>query len=49
MLYPPVTFTCLASAIVIFVASSTTLVQIHKGSKSQFAYVLMVFSFADGV
>jgi hypothetical protein len=48
MLYPAVNYTYLASGIFMISASAYVIYKVYKGSKSQFAYVLMAFTFLDG-
>ncbi len=48
MLYPAMNYTCLASGVFMMSASAYVIYQVYKGSKSQFAYVLMAFTFLDG-
>lgn len=49
MLYPVYCCTLLASGVLMLCASSYVIYRIYKGSKSNFAYVLMAFTFLDGV
>ncbi len=48
MLYPAMNYTFLASGVFMMSASVFVIYKIYKGSKSQFAYVLMAFTFLDG-
>ncbi len=48
MLYPFMNYTCLASGVFMMSASAFVIFKVYKGSKSQFAYVLMAFTFLDG-
>jgi hypothetical protein len=47
MLYPAISFACLAEAVILFPASSFTFKKLYEGSKSDFAYLLTAFTFAD--
>jgi hypothetical protein len=47
MLHPIYTFACLTEALILFPASTLTLKKLYKGSKSNFAYLLTTFTFAD--
>ena len=48
MLYPAYSYTCLATGVFMMSASTYVIYKVYKGSKSQFAYVLMAFTFLDG-
>jgi hypothetical protein len=48
MLYPAMSYTLLASGVLMMSASAYVIYKVYKGSKSQFAYVLMAFTFLDG-
>ncbi len=48
MLYPTMSYTCLASGVFMVSASAYVIYKVYKGSKSQFAYVIMAFTFLDG-
>ncbi len=47
MLYPATSFANLTEAVILFTASTFTLKKLYQGSKSNFAYLLTVFTFAD--
>ncbi len=46
MLYPVTSFACLAQAFILFPASLFTFKKLYQGSKSNFAYLLTIFTFA---
>jgi hypothetical protein len=48
MYFPLMTYTELASGIIMIIAAPYVLYKIYKGSKSAFANVLMIFTFFDG-
>jgi hypothetical protein len=48
MFYPALSYTSLASGVFMMTASAYVIYKVYKGSKSQFAYVLMAFTFLDG-
>ncbi len=48
MYYPAESYTFLASGVFMMSASAYVIYKVFKGSKSQFAYVLMAFTFIDG-
>ncbi len=48
MLFPVISYTYLASGVLMMSASAYVIYKVYKGSKSQFAYVLMAFTFVDG-
>ena len=48
MLYPALNYTNLATGVFMMSASAYVIYKVSKGSKSQFAYVLMAFTFLDG-
>ncbi len=48
MFLPTMSYTCLASGVFMVSSSAFVIYQVHRGSKSQFAYVLMAFTFLDG-
>ncbi len=48
MFFPALTYTCLATGVLMMSASAYVIYKVYKGSKSQFAYVLMAFTFLDG-
>ncbi len=48
MLYPVVSYTCLASGLIMMSTSAFVIYKVYKGSKSRFAYTFMAFSFLDG-
>ncbi len=45
---PALNYTCLATGVFMMSASTYVIYKVYKGSKSQFAYVLMAFTFLDG-
>jgi hypothetical protein len=47
MLYPVISFACLAEAVILFPASALTFIKLYQGSKSNFAYLLMAFVIAN--
>ncbi len=47
MLYPALSWACIAEAVILFPASIVTFKKLYNGSKSNFAYVLTAFVFAD--
>ncbi len=47
MLYPAISFADLAEAVILFSASALTFIKLYQGSKSNFAYLLMAFAFAN--
>jgi hypothetical protein len=47
MIYPAYSFAFLAEAVILFPASSLTFIKLYQGSKSNFAYLLMAFAFAN--
>jgi hypothetical protein len=49
MFDPAMNYTCLASGVFMMSASAFVIYKVYKGSKSQFAYVLMAFTLLDGV
>ncbi len=49
MLYPAMGYTWLASGMIMMSSSAFVIFKIYKGSKSQFALILMAFTFIDGV
>jgi hypothetical protein len=49
MLYPAMNYTELVSGVFMMSTSAYVIYKVYKGSKSQFAYVLMAFTFLDGV
>jgi hypothetical protein len=48
MFNPAKNYTYLATGVFMMSASTYVIYKIYKGSKSQFAYVLMAFTFLDG-
>ena len=48
MYLPAENYTYLASGVFMMSASAYVIYKVYKGSKSQFAYVLMAFTFLDG-
>jgi hypothetical protein len=48
MLYPVSNYTELASGVFMMSASAYVIFKVYRGSKSQFAYLLMAFTFLDG-
>jgi hypothetical protein len=48
MVYPITNYTELASGVILMSASAYVIYKVYKGSKSQFSYVLMSFTFLDG-
>ncbi len=48
MFYPAMNYTNLATGVFMMSASAYVIYKVYKGSKSQFAYVLMAFTFVDG-
>ncbi len=49
MIDPAENYTCLVSGVVLLSASTFVIYRVSKGSKSTFAYVLMAFTFMDGM
>ncbi len=49
MLSPAYSFACLAEAFILFLASSLTFIKLYQGSKSNFAYLLTAFVFANAL
>jgi hypothetical protein len=41
-------YTCLSSGVFMMSASAYVIYKVYNGSKSQFAYVIMAFTFLDG-
>ncbi len=48
MLYPALNYINLATGVFMMSASAYVIYKVYKGSKSQFGYVLMTFTFLDG-
>ncbi len=48
MFYTAINYTYLLSGVFMMSASAYVICKVYKGSKSQFAYVLMAFTFLDG-
>jgi hypothetical protein len=48
MIYLAMSYTCLASGVIMMSASTFVMYRVYKGSKSVFAYSLMAFTFLDG-
>ena len=49
MLAPALSYSCLAEAVILFPVSTLTLKKIYDGSKSNFGYLLVAFTFADAI
>ncbi len=49
MLAPALSYSCLAEAVILFPVSTFTLKKIYDGSKSNFGYLLVAFTFADAI
>ncbi len=47
--YPAFSFTCLADSVILFLASAITFYKLYRGSKSNFAYLLIGFTFANAL
>ncbi len=48
MLFPALSYTHLSCGVIMMSASISVIYRVYKNSKSQFAYVLMAFTFIDG-
>ncbi len=48
MFYPAIEYTSLASGVIMMSSSAYVSSKVYKGSKDQFAYILMAFTFLDG-
>ncbi len=47
--YPTFTFSELTAGVILMLAATYLIYKIYKGSKSIFAYMLIFFTFLDGV
>ncbi len=49
MHYPVISVVCLTEAVILFPASLFTFKKLYQGSKSNFAYLLTAFTFANAL